>query len=144
MIKKNLEAFVFLIGSITIIFLSIILTYQDGAVYTSIFNIRVSSLYSCPIYTVFKMPCPTCGLTRAFILFTHFKFIEAFRYNAGVFLIFPYLVAQIPFQIIEIHRTNNNIDNTKLRRINLYLLILVGVLLLTVWILKLLHVLPII
>jgi len=144
MIKKNLEAITFLTGSVLIIFLSIIFKFEsDHIVRIPILNIALGNIYSCPVLSVFHIPCPTCGLTRAFILFSHFEFIQAYRYNVGVFVLYPYVLLQIPFQIIDIISVNKNKQNRKLKKINLYLLIGIGIILIIVWLLKLFHVLPI-
>lgn len=144
MFKKNLEPIVFLLGSFLIILLSIILKFSDSnIVKIPILNVALGNLYSCPIYNVFNIPCPTCGLTRAFILFAQFKFSEAYRYNVSVLLLYPYIVLQIPLQIIDIYKNYKSKNNSKLRRINLYLLITIGISLIIVWLLKLFHILPI-
>ena len=35
-------------------------------------------IFSCPIYHIFGIPCPTCGITRAYILFFSGRFADAF------------------------------------------------------------------
>lgn len=35
----------------------------------------------CPFFNIFKIPCPSCGLTRAFTLIIQFRFIESLKYN---------------------------------------------------------------
>lgn len=42
----------------------------------NIFNIRI-----CPFYNIFKIPCPGCGLTRAFIELFKLNLLESVRYN---------------------------------------------------------------
>jgi hypothetical protein len=37
--------------------------------------------YICPIKYFFKIPCPGCGMTRAFIRILHFDFTGALKYN---------------------------------------------------------------
>lgn len=47
----------------------------------------------CPFFNIFKIPCPACGLTRAFILIFKFKFLESLKYNilALPFVIFSFI-----------------------------------------------------
>ncbi|MBN2851452.1 MAG: DUF2752 domain-containing protein [Clostridia bacterium] len=142
MIKKNLEAWTFLIGSIGIILLSFLLNYQDNMVTLKIFNIELGNIYRCPVLYFFHIPCPTCGLSRAFILFAHFQFAEAIRYNMAVTVLFPYLLLQIPLQLIDIIRKQRGLETSRLRKINVRILIVIGVILIVIWILKLFQILP--
>ncbi len=52
-----------------------------------IFNFRV-----CLFYNLFKMPCPACGLTRAFILLFNFKFKKSLSYNILPIFIIIFLI----------------------------------------------------
>ena len=36
---------------------------------------------SCIFKLIFKIPCPGCGMTRAYISLLHFDFAKAFEYN---------------------------------------------------------------
>lgn len=47
----------------------------------------------CPMALMLGLPCPGCGLTRAFGLATHGRFREAFQYHA----IWPLLLAYLGF-----------------------------------------------
>lgn len=40
--------------------------------------ILLSGIYACPIYRIFGIPCPTCGVTRACRLFLSGHFKDAF------------------------------------------------------------------
>jgi hypothetical protein len=40
----------------------------------------------CLLMNVTQLPCPFCGMGRAFCYLSHFKFVEAFSYNWLVFL----------------------------------------------------------
>ena len=42
----------------------------------NIFNIRI-----CPFYSLFKMPCPGCGLTRGFIALLELDISKSLSYN---------------------------------------------------------------
>ena len=43
----------------------------------------------CPTKLVWHIPCPTCGVTRAFLLTAHGRFAEALQMNINVLLLFP-------------------------------------------------------
>ncbi|HVR86996.1 MAG TPA: DUF2752 domain-containing protein [Planctomycetota bacterium] len=55
----------------------------------------------CPLALIVGMPCPGCGITRAFGLATHGRFLDAFEYHA----LWPFLLAYFAFlwvyQIVE-------------------------------------------
>lgn len=45
----------------------------------------------CPIYYLLGIPCPTCGMTRAYISFFHGNFSKAMQYHP-LFLLAPVLL----------------------------------------------------
>ena len=45
--------------------------------------------WRCPVMTVFHVPCPSCGSTRAFAALSEFRLWDAIRFN-------PLLVSAIP------------------------------------------------
>ncbi len=47
-------------------------------------------LFPCLFKSVFHIPCPGCGMTRAFILLGHFRFQEALAININS--IFAYII----------------------------------------------------
>lgn len=46
----------------------------------------------CPFYRIFGIPCPGCGMTRAFLACLRLDFTAAWRYHPMVFSL-PYLLA---------------------------------------------------
>lgn len=46
----------------------------------------------CPFYRIFGIPCPGCGMTRAFLACLRLDFAAAWRYHPMVFSL-PYLLA---------------------------------------------------
>ena len=56
--------------------LKVILVVIGLAFILNIFDIRF-----CPFFNIFNIPCPACGLTRAFKLIMQFRLIESLRYN---------------------------------------------------------------
>lgn len=49
-------------------------------------------LVGCPFYRVFHLPCPTCGVTRAWVSALQGQFLAAFRYH----LFFPVIPFVLP------------------------------------------------
>lgn len=43
----------------------------------------------CPTKLVWHIPCPTCGVTRAFLLTAHGRFADALSMNINVLLLVP-------------------------------------------------------
>lgn len=58
--------------------------------------ILLAGVFSCPIYRIFGIPCPTCGVTRAYRLFLGGHFREAFTMHP-LFLL-PAVLLFKPFQ----------------------------------------------
>lgn len=82
MTKKNKILILFSILGLILIFL----------LYTK-FNIP------CTFKSIFNIPCPSCGMTRAFISILNLNFIESFHYNI---LSIPLFLIIITFYIITI------------------------------------------
>lgn len=49
----------------------------------------------CPLYEIFHIQCPTCGISRMFLSLFDFNLQAAFDYNA-------YILVSLPFILIEI------------------------------------------
>lgn len=89
------------------------------------FNIRV-----CPFYNIFHIPCPGCGLSRAYDELIHLNFRQSIRYNI---LAIPILLFLISYFILVITK-REKIINTFLDKhkaiiivISILLLILVEI-----------------
>jgi len=50
------------------------------------------TLIPCPLKSIFHIPCPGCGMTRAFILIGHFHLREAFEMNSNSLFAYALLV----------------------------------------------------
>lgn len=59
-----------------------------------------------PFYCVFKVKtgfdCSTCGFSRAFSSFVHFKFIEGMHYNKNAFNCYLFFVSQFLFRLTNV------------------------------------------
>lgn len=47
--------------------------------------VLLSFFYRCPFYAFFGIPCPGCGMTRAFLSLLRFDFVGAWGWNPMVF-----------------------------------------------------------
>lgn len=75
--------------------------------------------FPCVFKTIFHIPCPGCGMTRAFLKILHFQFLESFQYNILSLPLF-FLICMINILIVidfiyhrnyfskMIHRIENN------------------------------------
>ena len=48
-----------------------------------------SNKFECPVKKYIGIPCPSCGLTRAFILLLQMKFKESFKMHPMLIFILP-------------------------------------------------------
>ena len=46
----------------------------------------------CPTKLLWSVPCPSCGVTRAFLLAVHGRFLEAVQMNINVIFLVPIYV----------------------------------------------------
>lgn len=72
---------------------------------------KIYSMYHigirCIFYTLTKLYCPGCGITRAFFSLIRFKFKEALHYNLLVTLFLPFILIYILLRIINWINFNN-------------------------------------
>ena len=65
----------------------------------------------CFFKSIFKIPCPGCGMTRAFKNILKFDFVQAFNYNIlsiPLFLFFIFICISIIYDIIRNEQTLEN------------------------------------
>ena len=68
----------------------------------------------CQFRNLFGIPCPGCGMTRAFVSMGHFEFANAWNYNSvGVFF-YLFVVFQIPFRAVQIFRHRKGLSHIQL------------------------------
>jgi hypothetical protein len=58
----------------------------------------------CPMALILGLPCPGCGITRAFCFASHGHFAEAFRFHPLWPLILAYLTFLWGYQMVEVAR----------------------------------------
>ena len=55
----------------------------------------------CTSKRIFGLPCPGCGLTRAFVSISHGQFVRAWRFNPASFLLYPFIFVHIPWHAMQ-------------------------------------------
>ncbi len=58
----------------------------------------------CTIYTYFKIPCPTCGMTTSFAHFVRGEWIDAARANTGCLILACFGALYLPWSIVSLTR----------------------------------------
>ncbi len=65
----------------------------------------------CFFYNIFKIPCPGCGITRAFISLSHLEIYKAINYNPSVIIVFPILAYHWLINLVKnIHKLKKEIS----------------------------------
>ena len=59
---------------------------------------------TCSARIMFGIDCPACGLTRAFISISQGEFAAAWHFNYASYLVYAFVVVQIPWQSYQIWR----------------------------------------
>lgn len=65
------------------------------------YNIVFNSKSLCIHKNIIGFDCPGCGMTRAVYCLIHLNFIEAFKFNYGVFLLFPLILHDFFFNLFS-------------------------------------------
>ena len=99
-----------------------------------IFLLYINNYIPCIFKKVFNIPCPACGITRAFKSILNLKIIESFSYNILAFPIIIILGIILISTIIDIIYNKKYLDKIINKIINNYHLIII--LLLLSWIIN--------
>ena len=83
------------------IFINLIVLFF--VILSSLFNFRI-----CLIYNIFKIPCPGCGISRAFILFFKGDFLGSLQYNMLLPIILILYLIIIVWNIIDYKLKKNS------------------------------------
>lgn len=78
--KRIFEVTLKIIGAITLV-----VTYY-------FLNTHYNFYIPCPIYSITKLYCPGCGITRCLFALLKLDFSSAFRYNQLVFILIPFFL----------------------------------------------------
>lgn len=86
----------------------------------------------CLFKTTFHIPCPGCGLTRAFIEIVNFRFINSFNYNILGLPLFIFLIITFIVLIKDFICNNNSYIKFINKLFNKYYIVII-ILLLISW-----------
>ena len=103
------------LGLVSIVLVGSICFQVDGhdSVAMPLFGIEIPTLCAMRRYT--SIPCPGCGLTRAFVSIGSGDFRNAWSYNPASFIWFAALLSQFPFRIVQIWRLRNGREEIRVR-----------------------------
>jgi hypothetical protein len=59
---------------------------------------------TCTSRVLYGIECPGCGMTRAFVAISHGRFSRAWELNRASFVIYAFVLAQVPWHLIQIFR----------------------------------------
>lgn len=80
----------------------------------------------CPIYALFKLECPFCGLTRMCVNIIEFHFVKAYYFHVVAFTFLPILIViyfRIGLRYIKFGITSGSIIENKIIMIFIYVLL---------------------
>jgi hypothetical protein len=58
----------------------------------------------CMFRNLTGLPCPGCGLSRAFVCIAHGQLLRAWQYNPASWLVFVFVAAQVPYRAVQLWR----------------------------------------
>lgn len=123
-----------LLVSWIVIGLSITMSVQ-GTTEVCLPNMQTPLPELCMTRRLFRVPCPGCGMTRAFISIGHGAWKEAWFYNPVSFLAYFALVAQTPWRLMQLRRLSLGKPDLEPLLLNTFLVVFV-VLLLSQWLFR--------
>ena len=59
------------------------------------------NIRSCPLFYLFHIPCPACGMTRSFLYLIQGNFTMCFKINPLSIFIFAFIILYILFSIFK-------------------------------------------
>ena len=92
---------------------------------------------TCGMQRTFGLDCPGCGLTRSFICLAHGDLNASLAFNPGGILVFGLVLFQIPYRLVQLGRIWSGRPAWNLTTFSLWMWSLIGLVLLTQWIVKL-------
>ena len=93
----------FLVGSLVVLTTAVVLRVDGaGGVVVPVLNLPVPTI--CTFQRLFHLDCPGCGMTRSFINLADGDLRGAWHHNPIAFLLFPVVVVQIPYRVLQLWR----------------------------------------
>lgn len=124
--------FVVLVVAILTIGMSFFLSIKGKGVI-----IPIGAGFESPDICVFKgvtgVNCPTCGLTRSFVSISHGDLKNSFSFNIAGFLVYLYVIFQIPYRFVMYKRKLQLEEPITITRINKIFTIITTIVLVISW-----------
>lgn len=79
----------------------------------------------CLFKTISNLPCPGCGMTRAFKCILKFDLVESFSYNILGIPLFLFLCASFVSLVFDIIRNENSFENKLIKFLEKYYIIII-------------------
>lgn len=95
--------------------------------------------YHCLFKCIFNIPCPGCGLTRAFIEIINFRFLNSFSYNILGLPIFICLLSLFCVLVYDFKFKNDLLNKIMYIKLNMFQYLFLIILVLTSWYLNILR-----
>lgn len=92
-----------LAAAVMVLLLSMTMSTSDGR-RVMLPGMKAPLPETCMTKVAWGMPCPGCGMTRAFIALGHGRVGDAWAFNPAAFLIYPVVVFQLPWRWIQLRR----------------------------------------
>lgn len=72
--------------------------------------IKFTNIRICLIYNLFHIPCPACGLTRAYIALAHGDILQSLKYNILAIPIAIFFALYVIFSFIDDIKNTNRLE----------------------------------
>ena len=91
---------VFFLASLVVVAMSMLMRSEGvTAVYLPGTSLPLPD--TCMAKRMFGLPCPGCGMTRAFISIGHGQWGRAWGFNPASFILYPFVAVQIPWHAMQ-------------------------------------------
>mgnify|MGYP004571777181 FL=1 len=114
----------------------IIIILSCGITFLGLF-VFLGFRWYCPFKSITNIPCPGCGMTRAFIALLHFEFMKALYYNFLSYFIIIVIILSYILYFIDLFRSGNIL--THFYKIMLKYKVIIFVLIFIAWIVNIYH-----
>ena len=95
--------------------------------------IFASQYYVCPFKYFLNIPCPGCGMTRAFFCILHLNFIGALKYNILSIIVFIWFILYFIFILYDLIFSKDFLNKFLHMKLKSYHYIILVIMMLLSW-----------